>query len=468
MATYQSKTNIQPAVYPSFTQSVPGPCSPATATYPSKVFDVSPGIVRNYTPYLQTETRNDPTRVAKRNWSKIKRSGAISMTPLTVEKTVIEDFVVSRERAVPTNWWQIRTCSRTPPTYDIRDFDVQFQRWTENDHLGSLSGVVQYVDDYGSFKKDYLDQVQDAIHSTQSAAYAASLSSFDVLTQLAEGRETLTYMQDKVKEAANVLKKLAGQDQSTWRRARGLTADRLIKSSDKAFRRLGSRWMEYRYAIMPLVYSIRDINELMGARNQVYKTDRDKSSVIMTLDRPDIPLETHGLYCTASFEANVRSTVKSAYTQGALHRVFAQSAFNPFKTAWELVPYSFVVDWFLNVGDVITSQTSLDLSSQKMCCTSVKETLILSIWRHDSTSDTRTFVDSSPAFGPTGQRTRTIVSGVRNQDDLLRVEATERYRRNLWSKPSPKLTVSPYLNWKRYIDGLVLGYQPTKKLLRSL
>lgn len=468
MVTYNSITNSNPATTAAFTLLGPAPCG-GTFPYPATTdaANVPASIVREYVPKEEYRRVSDPTKAMKRNWSRIKRSGVISMTPYSNNKTVIENYVVSREKTRPYVKWNSRTCSSTtPPGVNLKDFGILVSRWTENDHLGSLSPVLLYSDDYQDALEDFRSQVQNAIHTTQSAAFAESLSSFDVLTQIAEGRETLTYMQSKVKEAADAMRKLAHQDERTWRRARGTTAERLLKSSDKAFRKLGSRWMEYRYAIMPLIYSIKDINELLGKRSEVYKTTRSKELIQVSFERPDLEVGNHVLYRTGAFSAEVRSTVKSAYNGGALQRIFDQSSFNIFKTGWELIPYSFVVDWFLNVGDVITSQTSIDFSSQKVCCTSVKETRLMSTWRFDGTSDSKTFTDPVSVTFPAGRVQ--VYTFNRNQDDLLQVAGSEDYRRFLWTKPSPRLTFDPFLNWKRFLDSLVLGYQPTKKILRSL
>ena len=38
--------------------------------------------------------------------------------------------------------------------------------------------------------------------------------------------------------------------------------------------------------------------------------------------------------------------------------------FNPFSTAWEIVPYSFVIDWLYNVGQSLSSASLLVLSDK--------------------------------------------------------------------------------------------------------
>lgn len=46
-------------------------------------------------------------------------------------------------------------------------------------------------------------------------------------------------------------------------------------------------------------------------------------------------------------------------TDGVAARLAPYGLTNPLLTAWELVPFSFVADWFVNVGDTIASLDNL-------------------------------------------------------------------------------------------------------------
>lgn len=467
MATYNTITDRQEAAgIPAFT-TTNGLCGTTTFGGVSYVGTAPTGVNRVYTPKTTREWRVDPTKSMRRNWKKIKSSGEISMTPLSVGREVTEKFVVGTPNDIgyyPGNWAYCG--SNSPPLYQFQEYGERHTRWTQNDHIDSLSPTMTPINISKSRVSDFEKQISDAINATQSAAFASSLSSYDVLTELGEARETLGYLRSKVGEAADALRKFAHEDETIHRRARVLTSKQLIRSADKSFRRYGARWMEYRYAIMPLIYSIKDINDLLGKRNEVYKTDRDKSDIRVVLDRPGLSSGQRCLYVTEHLEAIVKSTVKSAYNRGALQRMFSLTSFNPFKTGWELIPYSFVVDWFVNVGDVITSQTSLDLSSQKACCTSVKRTLIRNTWLYDSTVQKSSALAQARTYQ--GPRQTMNFDFQRNVDGLLQTVATSSYDRFIWSKPEPTLSFDPFYNWKRFLDTLVLGYQPIRKLLRSL
>jgi len=108
-------------------------------------------------------------------------------------------------------------------------------------------------------------------------------------------------------------------------------------------------WMNFRYNIMPLVYTAIDITEAI-TKDPEFLTTRDGTqkhrSVILPSDLP-------ALEFTSIFNVFIRDRAKPDVGPFSLTSNVVTG--NILTTAWELVPLSFVVDWFINVGDVISA-----------------------------------------------------------------------------------------------------------------
>lgn len=116
-------------------------------------------------------------------------------------------------------------------------------------------------------------------------------------------------------------------------------------------------WLEWWYAFMPLVYDI------WGGVEQLREGFREKDllfSVERTCSAPLDPSDFVGISGLGRLSVNgeaeesvrvklwgsIRTNLAHANTLGLI---------NPFVVAWELVPFSFVVDWLVPIGDWLES-----------------------------------------------------------------------------------------------------------------
>lgn len=417
-----------------------------------------------YEPVILKKARIDPSK--GRNFRKLSKDGAILMSPLSVKDEKTENYLVTTRTLDTLARWEgiySTNAKGCKVTKFVRTLDTgHYQRSYDLVRLSNLFPAMQTF----SVSNIDFDKVSDLVTSTQTAVIADALSGYDLLTELAESRETIGYISSKVSGFADVVSKLAREDENAWRRGRRFNAKQLLRHGNKAMRRLGSRWMEYRYAIMPLFYTLKDVNELVNDNGARYKTSRKRE----TLDAYDtgIELPTSGYYLERHVSGSiiVSSTSKGRYDTDGLRSLYARRiSTNPFSTAWELVPLSFVVDWFLNIGEVITAATSVDFSNQRASCTSVRTATEESLYFVQASSPTVT-LEGRTWNGVTVGPLTFDTTGL--QRTLIRRVVTNNYDRSLFNRPPPRIQFQPYLNWKRYIDGAVLSQQPIRKLLRSL
>jgi hypothetical protein len=138
---------------------------------------------------------------------------------------------------------------------------------------------------------------------------------------------------------------------------------RLNKLLDDA-KRLGDAWLEGRYGWRTLLYDIQDINQAIENLNResarLHASAKDENVFTSVTEMKMTPL---------SWYFNVYANVEEVITVSTRGTITADInppniAINPFVTAWELIPYSFVVDWILSVGQSIQALSFVAFSHE--------------------------------------------------------------------------------------------------------
>ncbi|DAD51715.1 maturation protein [ssRNA phage Zoerhiza.2_10] len=117
-----------------------------------------------------------------------------------------------------------------------------------------------------------------------------------------------------------------------------------------------NNWLEYHFGWEPLVRDIYDAAEVV---NNPLKTFSMAKGTGKTID----PLRSIFVNFGSTFNTTQVYNSYMAYqggrvqsiTSGTAHTLDQFGLINPAVILWELVPFSFVVDWFTNVGDVLAS-----------------------------------------------------------------------------------------------------------------
>jgi len=287
--------------------------------------------------------------------------------------------------------------------------------------------------------------------------------SWDALTELAEFPEAMRMLLDILRAARDPLKGIADlKKRYAKARTRG-------KTHREALDDLSSLWLSYRYGIMPLVYSIVDIITLLEQKGAEFKTER--VSETLTLDestRFGLLRPNEYLYDICRGEIRVNAVGKMRYGEDS-SRLSDQININLFKTAWELIPFSFVIDWFVNVGDVLSAHTSSLYSSaiERQFCRSVRSTYSLrTYYRGD-------YVDSYYNYAAPynivyycyGSPNTMLVRGAEtwdfsipnSVDAIVRKISASTYKRVLFNPTDATFNFKPSLSWLRGLDAIALS-----------
>lgn len=132
----------------------------------------------------------------------------------------------------------------------------------------------------------------------------------------------------------------------------------VVREGTKAVAR---KWLEWRYAIQPLMY---DFDAALKTLYQSSAQPRWTRVVTGAKGRKSRKVVTPGASSPVSASSGYTNSFEDTLTLrlGILYRVNPNvQAFkrlgllNPVVTLWELVPFSFIVDWFIPIGDYLSS-----------------------------------------------------------------------------------------------------------------
>lgn len=139
-------------------------------------------------------------------------------------------------------------------------------------------------------------------------------------------------------------------------------------SRREASRILGDTWLEWQFGVRPLIQDVDNASKLIhemyrigSVFNDVTLKGKGKTALTVTADQQSVGASAPFVLGTrlihhrvsvryqAGYRLNDNSFANSPYKQAGLSPV------DWMPTAWELLPWSFVVDYFTNIGDIITA-----------------------------------------------------------------------------------------------------------------
>lgn len=399
----------------------------------------------------------------KSSFSAIKKSGAIKFSNYSRGSERVQNLV-----------GRVAACSyvNAYPGYGVAVAGKLYDKKSQQVRLASPYYIQGDLHGFGSmfptapyYKFEYPYSEEDSeIESVKGSVVGAMNREYDFLTEMAELKETLGYLLSILQKVRHPLKSFkdakAVLDKKDWK-------GKTVEYHDA----VTSLWMQYRYAIMPLVYSAQDIKSVIEHRSDLYRTEREYSKIDLNKEAPR-DRDSCYFYDVVTGSATVRSVGKARYSSEVNLRLIDSIGSNIATTAWELIPFSFVVDWFLNIGDFLSSHLGswASLAEERHFVWSVKREYSVST-RFNYYKDERGVFECKELIwgGGVYRPAASWEFGSIQRDDIeLQKKIVTSYSRETFTPSDVRLTFSPFMNWKRWLDAYVLSSGNARNALRKL
>lgn len=467
MSTYYTYEPIQQPILPKWSTTWLGSDGcPNRSVYYTNTWTAAPpapGLPKTYTP------------VDSRGWKEFGVSGRTRSVPpyvftkYSVGRVTTKQYLIKIKKGVRglCRWYQYGTVPKVGGACTLTIGFVTNSGPAYTTYYESTRDFPNY-DTYT--RTDIREgDVSLALNEVQNEMVTEAATAYDALTDIAELREVPRMITSIAKDLYKVYRSLRSRfGRDVMRSAYSLNPLELLKHPDRAFRKLGDQWMAYRYGIMPLVYSYRDALRMLH-RGQQVKTHKSRTITPYDSGATLPPSNTRYWVCDVVGSVVVRGTVFQHFESDEIARISSLGV-NPLVTAWELIPYSFVADWFVNVGDYLAASTCQYMSQKKWACLSRRNKFTRKRFLHLGNEDQTIVIDSAFPVNWQGAYPPNLPNEIiRNPagDFIFEEEEVDSYDR--WPCPiqAAPLRVNPSLNWRRMIDGAVMSNNLLGRFTRS-
>ncbi len=284
-------------------------------------------------------------------------------------------------------------------------YDSYKAQWSTDDEYGLLSKLTSKLRD----------------HQFNAAVFGA------------EARSSFEQITDSATRLARAIRYVKRGD--VTRAARALGA----RKPGKVRKDVGSNWLELQYGWLPLLGDAHEAGKALGSmlnRPQTlnFKQRKSRSFPIS----PTLGLNTGRVKVQKQVIVRMEEQYSKLASLGLL---------DPEIVAWELVPYSFVADWFLPIGDFLEYRSVMGRLNARFVSTVTTKI--------DCTGGTGYFKRPPDNWGNPGvERVVDGLSSYRHQN--VQVQRTVASQYNV---PLPSFQNPLDLSWKRCVSALALVQQ---------
>ena len=265
-----------------------------------------------------------------------------------------------------TNFTKMQISGKCEGVYDVESSDPTWAterwyayNWVRDEYIIESTDLITLADDY---------MTDIYVHQAAGQAYSKGM---DVLTFIGEFRETRNMFVNLVKDLGKVMRydpRYLSRDlkriHSNYKRGKySLYGKRALKYRTNP---AVSKYLEGRYGWRPLLGEIQNFNEALDVLEDKRQRISERAGasftdVSTTFSNPsDFSAEgvtTYDYLISDEINVSQRGSISADFTPSAFK-------FNPIVSGWELIPYSFVLDWFIQVGNALEAMSFLAMSNK--------------------------------------------------------------------------------------------------------
>lgn len=245
-----------------------------------------------------------------------------------------------------------------------------------------------------------LDAWDDADFTAEMDAARTSAADQAVTSAFANINESEMLALAAAAESGATVDSLVSILQRVFRIARSLRKfDAKALAKEISPKELSKRYLEARYAIRPLMYDAANlIVGLEKARQPIRRTYRGSAKTSAQMSLPTVPA------AMSITEVKYDMTETRAYSCVARAGVLCEVDIDDVtvfgidklaETVWELIPFSFIIDWFCNIGDTIAALTPNAGVEQRASWRVLRETLTVTQTFHSPDGSNPAYTDIS-------------------------------------------------------------------------
>lgn len=291
-------------------------------------------------------------------------------TSTTTDAVHSEETAVGTSRRKPKGWIPPTGYSLTIRKYrrDVGRNKTSLSKNNWSDKVGVIGGTGGRFNSLNNWNSTCNETTASAPLSSSAALVRARNKMKDSKVNLgvafAERNRTASMVGDTAKRLARAVQDMRrGNFRDAYRRL-GISYN---DSSGPKGRNWVNAWLQSQYGWKPL------LSDIYGSVAALSKRPRSDFRVTSTAHRGDT---THymweidpnnwsshsgdyGYRCEAERKRGVFVRIDAVPDNDLTMSLSSLGVTNPLEVAWELVPYSFVVDWFLPVGDWLSSMDAM-------------------------------------------------------------------------------------------------------------